>query len=555
MKFTQIELNELKSVLGDNYDDVREFFFNVCISKFDYKILITRRSYVLYKIFESIFHDFHHEIPDGNKFEIVGNICNSHSLRYLKFLKPYLDKKTFLIVDDIIINGRTIQDIYDSLKSVHVSNENIKIWAMVCSSKALCINDELKKMFGHIKYVPEEEWKSFSNVLTESIISSNVGYVSFVNSYRLYNIPLEHILKSVENDTVYDNSNSIFEKYKIDSKVVFWDFNIQDEIKKFNIKSCIRLYQKNDKVIVVPYVFLPSLAKKETYGYCSELLSVFGIPIPVFFNEINDCYISFYQWTIKVLSSILIDEFSEKLNLEYSVLFDCHESYLFDENKIEVNQTDNKTSYIYDYVLDSQNEHKSISILNENVEENVDFSYILKMYLKQMRQVDDERAENKEKRCLGIRVSNIQKCINAHQLKCSERELLTLLVNLWDCGKASFVIMEDFDKDNHIIDGFLRHGEQIYMVYYEIFSEVYNVFYELFCQTFESRKEKLYEMAKYFDNNKYTNLFTEFVNGINYKHYVTDLMAIDPLMLSSDFIVKDVQKEVKIYLELKNREM
>lgn len=552
MKLSQLELNEIKVILGDYYFDVRDFFYNVCISKFDYKILITRRSYVLYKIFENIFHDFSHEVPQDGAFEIVGTVCNSHSLRYLKYLNSLLQRKTFLIVDDVIINGRTIKDIYDKLKNIEVPEKNIKIWAMVCNIEALCIDEELKKAFGHIKYVPEEDWKSFSNILTDSIIASNVGYVSFVNSYNICNTTLEQIIElssyRITNEKIYNNINSNFQKQSIESKIIFWNFKNDNELNKFDIKTCIRLYQKNEKITVIPYVFLPALNKCDTFKYCEELLRSFDLSLPAFFCSKKDCEISLYQWTIKALSDLLIKEFAEELNLRYSLLFECAESYLFDENDRIKNDNSDSRDYIYDFELASPNEKNCISVLEKNVKQSSDLAYILKMYLKEMRQVDDERAENNQSRYFGIRLSNILKTINKESLVHSDKDLLTTLINLWDCGKASFVIMEDSDGNNQIVDGFLRHGEQIYLVFYEIFSKFYNVFYELFCQTFESRKEKLLDIAKYFDKSYSTEGFTKFVNGINFKHYVTDLLAIPPTMFSNDFIAQDVQTEVKSYL-------
>lgn len=558
MKISQLELNEIKVVLGDYYFEVRDFFYNVCISKFDYKILITRRSYVLYKIFETIFHEFSHELPKAGAFEKVGTICNSHSLGYLKYLYPSLHEKTFLIVDDIIINGRTIKDIYETLENIEVPQKNIKIWAMVCNNEALCIEKELKQVFGHVKYVPEEDWKSFSNILTDFIIASNVGYVSFVNSYNIANVTLKQIIELASNriskENIYDNINSNFQKQSIESKILFWDFKSYNELNKFSITTCIRLYQKNQKITVIPYVFLPALNKGDTYKYCAELLRSFGLSLPAFFGSTKDCEISLYQWTIKALSDLLIEEFAKELNLGYSMLFECTESYLFNNNDNIKEENNDSRNFIYDFELASLNEKKCISVLEENVKQSSDFAYVLKMYLKEMRQVDDERAENNQNRYLGMRISNILKIIGKKEQKLSDKDLLTVLINLWDCGKASFVIMEDSDENNQIIDGFLRHGEQIYLVFYEIFSKVYNVFYELFCQTFESRKEKLLDIAKYFDKNYSTDRFTKFVNGINLKHYVTDLMAIPPTMFSNDFIVENVQTEVKSYLVNKNKE-
>ena len=62
MTISREELDNIKDVLGNYYDDIKDFFYNVSVSNFDYKILITRRSYVLYKIFETDFYPYCHRL-------------------------------------------------------------------------------------------------------------------------------------------------------------------------------------------------------------------------------------------------------------------------------------------------------------------------------------------------------------------------------------------------------------------------------------------------------------------------------------------------------------
>lgn len=553
MVITQQELKTLKSVLGTEYDNVRTFFYNVCVSDFDYKILITRRSYVLFKVFKSIFNQYPEECVCPEDFCLNGIFCNSHSVNHLQLVNSHLSESSFLIVDDIIINGRTIKQIYDILTGFSIPDKNITTWSIACNSEARCIESDVENSFGHVIYVCEEEWKMLSNALTNFVIESNVGYVSFVNTYKIDNINLDEIC-DLSNGSVLPNQNPNFDNSAITAKIIFAEFCDDEIVKKYNFTSCIRLYEKCNKLIAIPYVFLPALKKENVYEYCISILKRFNLQVPSFLYENgNKCDITLYQWTVRALSDLYMKEFIDSLNdvsINYDTYFNCEESYLFSEEECTGIENTEFSSYLYAGALDSENERTCSLTMEKSIDSQKSIVYNLKTYLKEMRTQDEQRAHRSMERFHGIRLSCVENIFKNKKIDFSHNELLATIIGLWDCGKASFVITDDCDEDTAVIDGFLRHGEQIYLVYYELYSKVYNVFYEYFSRTFETRRKQLTDFAQYFDRNYNTTLFTEFVDGLNIEQYVTDLMAISPDMLVVNPMVQNVKQEVRQYMLL-----
>ena len=74
----KIDVTMVKSILDDQYDAVKEFFEKVLTIECSQKILLTRRSYVLYKIFKTILEDEYAQ--KGKSLNVKGTFYNTHSL-------------------------------------------------------------------------------------------------------------------------------------------------------------------------------------------------------------------------------------------------------------------------------------------------------------------------------------------------------------------------------------------------------------------------------------------------------------------------------------------
>ena len=560
MEITDKELGELQAALGKQYyDEVCRFFYHALVKDgYDYKILLTRRAYVLFKIFESIFSNFPSEIPEknGKKFAVSGRILNTHSVCQLPVIEKNIRDAKVLIIDDIIVNGRTVANVFsDIVEKYGVQKDNVHIWSINCNNAAKCINS-VKANFKHVIYVPQEEWKMLSDALTSFIIAAHIGYISYIKSYKYTDelsfsqfkaqTGLEGIIKNHEKHSEILGSD-------VDFGILFFNLKSNYDMRKYNIKTCIRFYEKNGKIIAIPYVFLPSLKADECYEYCESLLSVFNIKVPnVFYSGEKGYNSTLYQWTIYALSSVIMEQFCDTYSLkegEFKEYFNCKESFVFCENisskDIKVTRKDFSSNAVVKNFITEDIIYCS-DILKKNLEGSNDISDAINKYFTEMRTIDEERASSDEDRHIGLRIIDIYNLLEKN-IDDLEEYLLILVVSLWDSGKSAYGIFEvENENGDVIVAGFIRHGEQVFRVLYDMYSNIYRLFYVFSRRTHEMRKFQLEEFAKYCDKLYGVNTFTEFIKRINFEHYFTDLIAIKPA--TDDCISSDPYRDVEIYV-------
>lgn len=522
------QIFELQNILGNDYHEVREFYYNACIDKkYKYKIFLTRRSYVLYRIFVAIFQ---HENPD---FIVYGEIYNSHSVKTMSFDNCNVQENKILILDDIIINGRTLDNIFKELKSIFgdICDQNTTVWCIVRNQEANCLGN-ITAHFGHFRCVTSDDWKKLSNKLTKFIISSNIGYVSFVDTYYIDKKYFSTIENRFSNVKKYNEQNMQFKEVGVKPSILFYQFpNLN--IEKYRIKSCVRLYEKGDSITAIPYVFLPAVLKDECVDYCTELLSFFFIDVP---NKMkNRGYeVLLYQWTINQLSKQLFFHFCEDL-LGYGL--SCKESF----NSFLCPATKNRQFFSLNLKSNDVNECCDIfkKVLNEPSEVlNNSFEDYLTRYLRSMHISDEQRAKNIENRHKGIKIQDILDIIKSSNFEIDEYDALGAIICSWDIGKSSYMILEDITDDNEnkksFIAGFIRNGEQAYKILYEQYSFQYRVFKSLFLKTYICDRNKINEIAYALDKEFKTKGFGEFSKKINYDSYFSDLISVEPIVATDE---------------------
>lgn len=185
-------------------DQIKRFFFHVHYNKYAAKILITRRAYVLFKMFSDIMTSpedsdkivfWDTEILKSRICPKDHSILNSHSLNYInKIIDDTPEEKRaglkFLLVDDIVIHGRTISKEYERISHIlnnkHIPSQNIDVWCLdlnkaVYSLPCIKIPRNQIKVFWNAN---EGIWKNESNRLTKLILLWKKGYTSIVNVYK-----------------------------------------------------------------------------------------------------------------------------------------------------------------------------------------------------------------------------------------------------------------------------------------------------------------------------------------------------------------------------------
>lgn len=541
-----IDVKLVRDALGDQYNEIKNFFKMVLTINCPRKILLTRRSYVLCKIFESILDEEYSQI--GERLNIVGEIYNTHSLGQI----PSDCKDKILVIDDIIVNGRTVRDVIYKLEKRNI--KQISVWCIKCNCQAKYLHF-LQSYLKHVEYVMPFEWEQLSDRLTRVVIGSFIGYISYVNSYKIRNIPLSRIKNEIVGSNLrwLDNPSDFFDSYSIKSVIVWGELLEPAIVEKYRIKACIRIYEKETEngLLIIPYVFMPSLYIKEVYSYCRNLLDSLGIDFPHGFDcdtIDDDGAVSLYKLTTCKISEKVLNDFLSKYSIDdYEDWFVCNESYraISKQEKKSNIQCNNNLNVNEIFAINTWNDGIRFcqKALFDSMCEGEPFETTFGRYICKMRKADEEA----DVRYPGLPIFDMT--CECNVLHSSQENVLSAIISSWDCGKAAFVVeLHEFDGKK-IVSGLVRHGEQSFKEYFRLHRNVYEVFYQFFVRTRDVRENKVFEMAKYFDQKCSTSMFGDFAEGIYYKSYFADLMAVDPCNISSKCtLLEDVNKAIENYV-------
>lgn len=544
----KVDSQMTESILGEElYNEIKEFFFHFITVNCVYKVLLTRRSYVLFKIFYDILlHD------ERIKLVPFGNFFNTHSLNEIPD-----SVEDILVCDDIIVNGRTICYVKEKLKKK--SAANIAIWCLRCSSEAAFL-DEIRPLLRHVIYVQAYEWERLSDLLTDVTVMANLGYVSFVNSYRL---PMS-VQNHLENGSINFTKKSIATKslknegrYHINCFFAKPELDINKVLKEFCIKPIFRFYLSHSHVLAIPFVVLPPVKKNEMYDYSVALMKSLGIGIPTYFSDHEDVEhcILLYKWITNRLSKTIMSEYLIKFLSdvqEVPTYFDCKESFQFNLEKVIIGK---KSGYVYKLTAPRNIEMETCASFFENacqwesgqiVEQN--FDNLINNYLAKMRKEDDLLAENGLNRRIGIRYIDIDEVV-AKKSHSENFNSLAHIIYQCDTGKLSYVV-DSYEVDGiTYISGFFKHGEQALRALFSAYSDVYAPLSRFFDVTYETRKAKIMEFARYFNGKYDCPRIVEFVDKICFDTFFADITTISPKSLGNDMIFPDAERVIKDYIE------
>ena len=190
-------------------------------------------------------------------------------------------------MDDVIVNGRTIHDLISKIQSKD-QDWKINLWCLRCNIKAAYFNN-LDKYLRHAIFLSPYEWEMVSDRLTDAVIISNIGYVSFLKTYWLTEKAYSRIFERLSENTFHKKDYTI-ETHSNDDEGLFslkcTYFLLEDNNIKFDIKYpfAIRLYKTDWSYLAIPYLFLPPLNSKDLHSLCTKILNEISGPLS---NDIN----------------------------------------------------------------------------------------------------------------------------------------------------------------------------------------------------------------------------------------------------------------------------
>lgn len=388
-----------KKCLGVNYKGLYTFFKEVAESEADYKLLMTRRCYILYKVFEQIYKEKNDE--PVNK----GIIANDISACYYfsdEINSDVLKQQKVELIDDILVHGNAICMTVNKLCLWGVERSNINIRVYGYSSEPKLLGKDLQEHLS--RKVVLENWRNLSNNLLDLIQLTDIPYTSYITSQKLEFITqqekkdfvsaLEQVLKSqfvfekvsfpgedgLQNIMplklrTYRNSHYIFVRFKTQKNENY----IENLLNEMCDMFCLRIYEsetifhgeKRYVLTIVPYIILKPFYKEKD-GF--ELNNLINLIVSNLYSEnvanvkrMIACRNSKCQdYKMRLVNSILSYAFA--LNIYRH--FDKNSQYCFklksatDENLIQMSFGEQVCKDFFKLTLDT---YEGFNLVNKNL--------------------------------------------------------------------------------------------------------------------------------------------------------------------------------------------
>lgn len=592
--------SNLREILGESfYNEIKEFYKKFIGINID-KVLITRRSYVLYKIFCMIFLASM-DPEDAEIKEILKKgtqrVYTSHSLPLVLAKK---DDKSLLIVDDIIVNGRTILDVIHKFGGEH-SEWKLTVWCLRCNAKATFL-DELKNYLKHVIYISPYEWEMVSDRLTDAVVVSNVGYVSFLQTYwiteNLYNSFLKKFSQEigakkqfVQEAKIIDTNSKNNERKK---SLICNYFLLEKGQYNNDYLAAIRLYKMESSYLAVPYIFLSSLKSEELLSLCEKIQNYRAFPqtenvrsLVQYFaqnwtaSEIESCQdvgVFIYQAVVNLLSDKIFYEIVCEIGMgniadDIELCFDSRESFEVQEERKE------NLESLHDLICHSTHSPTQLLSFNQYMKEGVkpsknsdipsDISYCertlansrdkngtfldtMKRYFTVLRKDDNIRAKGQQHRLYGIPVDKIVKCFAPAVADHSFSKVAPYymdLIYLWDTGLATCVILPNINQTNDMLafSEVIRHGEQAFRAIYSIYPNEYSILRRYASVTDSYTRAEILPFAKWCTVCYPTLKMMEFLNKIEFEAFFSDCIAVLPDSVRATLCDEEIDEMIDCY--------
>lgn len=464
----QKQYRMIEKILDEKFDLVYSFFYEVLEREEKYKVLRARRCQVLFHIFVPLI------LLNEEDVAIQGTFISDNSM--IKFREEILKCPT-LIVDDILIHGRGLKTLYESLDPDY-SHNNISIFVLYKSKQTTHMKGRLAERLVCGMEVFDWEWRELSCAFVNAIYASASPYISFVSSYEKEGLLLS---ESEDELLVYQNDNQFQTEQKEQSS--FW-FEKKESLAFFNqigYDSCFRVYENRylEKITCIPYVFIKNFSI-ETYRVLfdwvcqriapdkiravkTELLSharsdgEIEYQVRLFAALINQIYGLYLQNAYVKLRGLKLDLATLEVAYGAETARELSQLNLSDVHRV---LSDSLPETVVDSAVVEDSE--LIDIYKDSMRENL---LIFPLYFYQNGRMDEIRARSGLDRKKGLTTD----CFYRGILNVKKHEISKGLLQSWDSGIASCNVRMSDSKQ--IIAFYSAAGEQSFRYLFEMFSE------------------------------------------------------------------------------------
>lgn len=465
----------VERILDDKFDMVYDFFYAVLVSKKRYKILRARRCQVLFYIFYPII------LLEEEELKANGIFISHNSM--IKHKESILNSSA-LLVDDILIHGRGLKQIYEILDE-NYEHENITTFVLYQSKDAKKTDKRFWEKVRCIREVFDWEWVELSCQFVNMIYASTSPYISFVGSYVKFGNGKYNICES--SFLVHDNTNDA-QKQQGEKAIVLYEKNgMLPFFTRLSYDCCLRIYENEEveKATYIPYVFLKNFdvkTIKKLFGWICEKINSHKIAIiqadllknfdskegneyqtMLFVALINQIYGLYLQNKyLGVLNGAIVD------NIALSIIYGteiaeelCHITYEDIQPVLFEKMPD-----IYE---DNGEEDSELKQIWDNLNSEIRNSNIgdLSLFFYKNRMIDEERADKLLERKIGLTVGyfyNTTPIENWHIMSSGQ-------LSKWDSGVASCCVHEN---KGQLVASYNAAGEQSFRYVLDKFSSIMN---------------------------------------------------------------------------------
>lgn len=429
-----------QQLLGERYGGVYDFFCDVLEDESSYKILRARRCQVLFELFASI-------IMVNEDLQVKGTFLSSNALE--GHMNALCDNSvSVLIVDDVLIHGRGIKQLYEQLDSSY-TRTSIRIMVYCRALSAAFVNEELDERFVK-KYLPvfDYEWRLISCCFVDLIIASVIPYESFAGSLEKHT---QFDLTEAKNDF---NSFNNLESEDASAYILFEKRPMPIFFKSIGYDACLRVYTSNrlKTTAYVPFVFTKNILASSIPQLVDFMVK--HLDNNRFAHTINALLVKdekLIVYQMRLFSALVNRIYGVYLLKEYSVLNDAKFNRINMELCFgdEITKELLNTRYEDISVLLNERPPYDVGTVSEDEEleahlkiydQNGDYFYrFLSMYYFINGQYDEERAKKKMPRKAGLSIGCFYKKVNVSL----RHELTAAQLKCWEYGQASGVMRRD----------------------------------------------------------------------------------------------------------------
>lgn len=573
----------LKRIPIARYKDIIKYVKKVYLSDYELKVLMARKFSNLFLSLlplakcengNFLMHQFKKKF--ANKKEPV--IISDRALVLFKEQIMSGKYKKILLVDDIIIHGRTMDKIYRQIESWFkeggIEDYEIDIYAHVESENGLIKNTEFT-LYKDVEHTYDTGmWRAISNEIINIFYLSGTAYTSYVPNLKIdKNSDVGRSLKDK-----LANSEYCFKRLKcidMEENSVKAYVYVDTQPPEFALNCNVRIYEyeRMDEYVIVPMVMLQPIERAALLKCLKQVESLMESDFVNLLKDHTDddiiyrafVYVISAVWGWKFIDTVLgikpdvldYEKQEEEINFSRDVLqrnLNCKNTMEFmDSIWCNVSEVFEEISDIDELVKDEEDFKELIELFKDTQEQfNVNgqgqyIKMLLGKFLYLNGLLDEKRCKNqieeeKSRRLIGVPIYKLAKIMNG-----LTEEVVCGILSAIDFGKGS-IVSRKLQKNNKIYFLSVIHaGEQNYKYYEnEYFPFLYGLYHLEVTAERTQQTEKLEQWKKDFmmDYGEYWKASTAFC-------LQDDLQRLEEMKVKRDYGEAILEEKCERFSDMK----